>query len=81
MTPEHEIESDSFDRGIIPAETQARMDREGENYKHTASDEEPDTESIDVTAGQTVSNEGLANNYAIEPEMYIDEPGDLKDQQ
>ncbi len=80
MTPEHDIESDSFDRGIVPAETQARMEREGKDYKHTT-DEEPDTDNIDVTAGQTVSNEGLANNYAIEPEMYIDEPGDLKDQQ
>lgn len=82
MTPEHDIESNSFDRGIIPAETKARMEREGKDYKHTTSDEEePDTDSIDVTAGQTVSNEGLANNYAIEPEMYINEPGDLKDQQ
>ncbi len=81
MTPEHDVESDSFDRGIVPAETKARMEREGENYKKTTSDEEQDADSIDVTAGQTISNEGLANNYAIEPEMYINEPGDLKDQQ
>jgi hypothetical protein len=70
---DHDIDSDQFDRGIEPAETAARKEREGENYKHTS---DPDG-SIDTTAGQTVSNEGLANNYAIEPEMYINEPGDL----
>lgn len=78
MESEHSIKTDSFDRGIIPAETAARMEREGDNYKQT---EEPKSDSIDTTAGQTVSNEGLANNYAIEPEMYIEEPGDLRDQQ
>jgi hypothetical protein len=74
----HEIESDSFDRGIEPAETAARKEREGENYKRTS--EKPAEDSIDTTAGQTISNEGLANNYAIEPEMYINEPGDLREE-
>jgi hypothetical protein len=75
----HEIESDSFDRGIEPAETAARKEREGDNYKHIS--EEPAEDSIDTTAGQTISNEGLANNYAIEPEMYINEPGDLREEE
>ncbi|MGB3293109.1 MAG: hypothetical protein WBB01_08990 [Phormidesmis sp.] len=75
---EHSVESDNFDRGIVPAETAARKEREGENYKQPADKKEGD---IDTTAGQTVSNEGLANNYAIEPEMYVEEPGDLSDQQ
>ncbi len=75
----NDIETDSFDRGIVPAETAARQRREGENYKKKT--EEPEEGSIDTTAGATVSNEGLANNYAIEPEMYINEPGDLSEEQ
>jgi hypothetical protein len=75
----HEIESDNFDRGIEPAETAARKEREGENYKQTS--EELAEDSIDTTAGQTISNEGLANNYAIEPEMYVNEPGDFREEE
>lgn len=69
------IEKDNFDRGIVPAETAARMEREEEDYKDSSNKKG----SVDTTAGQTVSNEGLANNYAIEPEMYIEEPGDLSE--
>ena len=75
VNPRQDTSADAFDRNIIPAETAARKDREGEGYKET-SDEKGD---FDVSDGQTVSNEGLANNYAIEPEMYIEEPGDLKE--
>lgn len=71
---DHSVEKDNFDRGIVPAETAARVEREGDDYKQTTEQKG----SIDTTAGQTVSNEGLANNYAVEPEMYIEEPGDLK---
>jgi len=62
--------------GIIPAEVAAR---EGGrcDFRKTAH-EQADPESIDVTGGATVDQEGLANNYAIEPEMYVDEPGDLR---
>lgn len=74
---DHDINSDSFDRGIVPAETAARKEREGKDYKQTTKKEE----DLDTTSGQTVSNEGLSNNYAIEPEMYVEEPGDLSDQQ
>lgn len=79
MEDSHDIKSDSFDRGIEPAETAARRDREGENFKQTS--DAQDEDSIDTTAGQTISNEGLANNYAIEPEMYINEPGDLQEEE
>ena len=72
---EDSIETDNFDRGIVPAETAARKEREGEDYKETS-----EKDSIDTTGGQTVSNEGLANNYAIEPEMYVEEPGDLSEE-
>lgn len=58
---------DNYDRAITPAETAARMEREGENFKETFDD------------GQTVDREGLANNYAIEPEMYYEEPGDRQE--
>lgn len=54
----------NYDRAITSAETAARMEREGDNFKQAS---EP---------GQTVDKEGLANNYAIEPEMYYEEPGD-----
>jgi hypothetical protein len=73
MTNER-VERDTYDRGIVPAETAARKEREGEEYKQL-----PDnTEDIDTTGGYTVDQEGLANNYAIEPEMYYEVPGDLK---
>ncbi len=54
----------NYDRVITSAETAARMEREGENFKQPS---EP---------GQTIDREGLANNYAIEPEMYYEVPGD-----
>lgn len=73
---EHSVKKDNFDRGIVPAETAARIEREGEDYKQPVEKTEG---SIDTSAGATVSNEGLANNYAIEPEMYVEEPGDLKE--
>ena len=67
----------NYDRAITSAETAARMEREGEDFKQT-----PDKEGgIDTTSGYTVDKEGLANNYAIEPEMYIEEPGDLREKQ
>ena len=65
----------NYDRGITSAETAARMEREGDNFKTT-----PEKEGdIDTISGYTVDREGLANNYAIEPEMYYEEPGDLEE--
>lgn len=77
VTRNEELETSTADRGIIPAEVAARMDREGSDYRRTA-DEQADPESIDVTGGATVDQEGLANNYAVEPEMYYDNPGDAQ---
>ncbi|MGB3139101.1 MAG: hypothetical protein WBG38_12645 [Nodosilinea sp.] len=71
-------ESDNYDPNIIPAETAARKEREGSNFKQTTDES---SNSIDTTAGQTVDQEGLANNYPVEPEMYIDEPGDLREEE
>lgn len=71
-------ESDNYDPNIIPAETAARKEREGGLYKQV--NDEDAGESIDTTGGATVDREGLANNYPIEPEMYINEPGDLREQ-
>jgi hypothetical protein len=74
MVMNERVERDTYDRGIVPAETAARKEREGKEYKHL-----PDnTEDINTTGGYTVDQEGLANNYAIEPEMYYEVPGDLK---
>ncbi|MBV5261589.1 hypothetical protein FLX56_24560 [Synechococcus moorigangaii CMS01] len=52
---------------LIPAEVAARQEREG------AFAPQPDTtadESIDTTAGYTVSGQGLVNNYAVTPQVY-----------
>ena len=68
---------DSYDRGINPAETAAREEREGGNFKEPKKQEG----EFDTSEGTTVDREGLANNYAIEPEMYIEEPGDLREKQ
>lgn len=71
---------DNYDRGIIPAETAARKEREGEGYK-SRPDSDGDDDSIDTVGGYTVDKEGLANNYAIEPEMYYEVPGDLREKE
>jgi len=73
----NDMKFDGFDRDIIPAETKARIEREGDNFK-----EVPESEGeagLDTAGGYTMSNEGLVNNYAVEPEIYYEEPGDLKD--
>jgi hypothetical protein len=74
---QQDVSRDTYDRGITPAETAARKEREGDLYKKTIHDE-AGTEHVDTTSGYTVDNEGLVNNFAIEPEMYYEEPGDLK---
>lgn len=71
------VDIDTPDRGIVPAETGARREREGDEFKET---HDPNT-ADPATKGYTVDQEGLANNYAIEPEMYIDEPGDLREKE
>lgn len=64
-----------YDKGIVPAEVAARQDREGSNFKQPP---QPEGRS-DTTSGYTVDREGLVNNYAIEPEIYVEKPGDLKE--
>ncbi|MBD2559233.1 MULTISPECIES: hypothetical protein [Nostoc] len=82
-------EVDTYDRGIIPAETAARMEREGNLYKtlpteereaDAPTDDQTDPGSVRTTDGYTVDKEGLLNNYAVEPEMYYEEPGDARKQ-
>lgn len=67
----------NYDRGITSAEAAARMEREGDDFKKIPGNED----GSDGNSGQTVDREGLANNYAVEPEMYIEEPGDLREKQ
>jgi len=90
IKPQVGVDVDTYDRGIVPAETAARKEREGTEFKSTPSkakqaqaetDDQTDAESIDSTGGYTVDKEGLVNNYAIEPEMYVNEPGDLRDKE
>ncbi|PSN20107.1 hypothetical protein C7271_03820 [filamentous cyanobacterium CCP5] len=78
MSNNPRVKSDNYDPHIVPAETAARMEREQQDYKQVQEESKGD---IDTTGGATVDQEGLANNYAIEPEMYINEPGDLREEQ
>ncbi|MTJ47438.1 hypothetical protein [Dolichospermum sp. UHCC 0259] len=82
------ISADTYDRGIIPAETAARIKREGENYKKLPTEEDlasavtndqTDIYSIRTTDGYTMDKEGLLNNYPVEPEMYYEVPGDARE--
>lgn len=68
------VERDGYDPHIVPAETAARIEREGKNYKQKP--EHENFEDVDTNAGFTVDQEGLMNNYAVEPEMYYETPGD-----
>lgn len=90
MKPEVSVDVDTYDRGIVPAETAARKEREGDLFKSTPekikeeqalTNDQTDDASIDTTKGYTVDKEGLLNNYAIEPEMYVNEPGDLREEE
>lgn len=74
------VETDTYDRKMVPAETAARKEREGDTYKQVPEDQSPSSD-LDTSGGYTVDQEGLVNNYAIEPEMYIEEPGDLREEQ
>lgn len=73
--PQVDVDVDTYDRGIVPAETAARKEREGDDFKRNPQDDRPETK------GFTVDKEGLVDNFAIEPEMYVDEPGDLRQEQ
>lgn len=72
-----QIEADGYDRRIIPSEVARRQEREGDSYKQLPkpSNSEVDAD-LDTTGGYTMSREGLINNYAVEPEMYYETPGD-----
>jgi hypothetical protein len=87
VNKEVDVDVDTYDRGIVPAETAARNEREGGEFKTSidksdeadpSTNDQTNSESIDSTGGYTVDKEGLVNNYAIEPEMYVNEPGDLR---
>jgi hypothetical protein len=49
----------STDRGLVPAEASVRAQREGQQFLRQLN-----------TLGATVDQEGLTNNYAVEPPMY-----------
>ena len=70
-----------YDPHLIPAESVARAAREGEHFGHVDHDPSTDKEHIHTRDGYTIDQEGLINNYAVEPEIYINEPGDLSEQE
>ncbi len=65
-----EVAPTSSDRpltiGLIPAEANSRMQREGQAFR------QPNTK------GTTVDQEGLMNNYGLEPEVYFATPPSLE---
>ncbi|WP_159784034.1 hypothetical protein [Sodalinema gerasimenkoae] len=72
----------NYDPHITPSEVSDRMEQEGENFKKTPKpSRDPNQGHIDTTKGYTVDREGMANNYAVEPEMYYEEPGDLREKE
>ena len=64
------IDQDSYDAHIVPGETAARKEREGDDYKKIPAG--------NLEGGAAIDNEGLLNNYAVEPEMYYEQPGDAE---
>lgn len=79
---QEQIQSDTYDRNLVPAETAARKEREGDAYKTKITEEnQTNPDSINTTEGYSVDKEGLVNNFAIEPEMYVNEPGDLREKE
>jgi hypothetical protein len=70
MTEKLGIDSDSYDANIVPGETVARKEREGADYKKIPEG--------NIEGGAAIDNEGLLNNYAVEPEMYYENPGDVQ---
>ena len=76
------VREDKYDPHIVPAETAARREREGDLFKTlpteereanaTTDDQTHSGDSIRTTDGYTVDKEGLLNNYAVEPEMYYE---------
>lgn len=81
MSTKHDSQESApqYDAHLIPAESAARQHREGKDFGHTSHDELKG-EPSHTTDGYTVDQEGLINNYAIEPEMYVEVPGDLREQ-
>jgi hypothetical protein len=63
-------ERDTYDAHIVPAETAARKEREGDDYKKIPEG--------NLDGGAAIDSEGLLNNYAVEPEMYYENPGDAE---
>lgn len=73
-------EAPHYDREMIAAEVAARKEREGDKFMHAPSNQdEPHADTNHTRDGFTVDQEGLVDNFAIEPEMYVNEPGDLRE--
>jgi len=76
-TIDKKVESGGYDRHIIPGEVARRQEREGDSYRQLPEPRSSEVDAdLDTTGGYTMSREGLLNNYAVEPEMYYETPGD-----
>jgi|GEM_PF-351515 len=56
---------------LIPAEVAARGDRQESLLPGQAQEGASAEKSLRATHGQTVDQEGLTNNYAVTPDMYL----------
>ncbi|MDY6802354.1 MAG: hypothetical protein SXA11_00895 [Cyanobacteriota bacterium] len=72
----NEKEGANFDKNITPSDVASRMEKEGDSFKTTPDAEKEDANTAD---GYTSDREGRLNNFAVEPEVYVNEPGDLKE--
>lgn len=70
-----------YDPHLIPSETAAREAREGDRFGHVEHDNPEEKEHIHTRDGYTMDQEGLINNYAVEPPMYVNQPGDLAEEE
>lgn len=71
-----------YDREMVPAEVAARKEREGDKFmKAPTNSDEAQVDTDHTRDGYTVDQEGLVDNFAIEPEMYVNEPGDLREKE
>ena len=81
MTLDVDPNLNHYDPHLIPAESAARALREGSSFCKMDRDDPNDREHLHTRDGYTIDREGLIDNFAVEPEMYVSKPGDLREKE